>query len=243
MQERPKDINDLKAVDQLGAVGELVVEKPPAQQPRGQRTQDQTAPEKLFAKQPSAYQPEGSSAEGTPANQPDESSEQPTEPQDQPPSTIEEASGSSSGQIMGSMTIRELEMVRKMDEINKLEEISVGGTTNIQPEVIAAIAGIAAQSVEGVASLGETSLGRNIRERVGASERRSRGVEVEVGRREVIVELSLRVIYGYSIPTIVVKVREAVADRLVNLCGLLAKEINVRVASIEFPSRLPGRVQ
>ena len=243
MQERPRDTNDFQPVDELGRVGELVAERPSVQRPRSQRTQDQTVPQELLVEQPSAYQPDGSSAEGPSANEPDESSEQPPEPQDQPPHKNEGASGTQAGQIMGGMTIRELEMVRRMDEIDKLEEISVGGATNIQADVIAAIAGIAAQSVEGVASLGETSLGRNIRERVGASERRSRGVAVEVGRREVIVELTLRVIYGYSIPTIVVKVREAVADRLANLCGLLAKEVNVRVASIEFPSRMPGRVQ
>ena len=130
-----------------------------------------------------------------------------------------------------------------MEEIRQLEEIPVGGTTNIEAEVIGAIAGVAAQSVEGVASLGTTSLRRTIRERVGGAERRSRGVEVEVGRREVIVDINLRVVYGYSIPATVIKVREIVADRLIRFCGLVAKEINIRVVAIEFPARMPGRVQ
>jgi uncharacterized alkaline shock family protein YloU len=147
------------------------------------------------------------------------------------------------GQVMGGLTIRELEMMRKMDEIDRLEEIPVGGITSIEPEVIGAIAGVAAQSVAGVASLGNASLRRTIRERFGHAERRARGVDVEAGRREAILDINVRVVYGYSIPQTVISVRQVVADRLLNLCGLVAKEINVRVTSIEFPPRMPGRVQ
>ena len=141
------------------------------------------------------------------------------------------------GQVMGRLTIRELEMMPK------LEEIPVGGVTNIEAEVIGAIAGVAAQSVEGVDSLGTTSLRRTFRERMGGAERRARGVEVEVGRREVIVDIGLKVIYGYSIPMTVIKVRQIVADRLLRLCGLVTKEINIRVTGLEFPTRMPGSVQ
>ena len=156
------------------------------------------------------------------------------------------------GQVLGRLTIRDLEMMPRIEDIRRLEEIPVGGTTNIEAEVIGAIAGVVTQTVEGVASLGTTSLRRTIRERLGGAERRSRGVDVEVGRRDVdvevgrrdvIVDISLRVIYGYSIPATVVNVRESVADRLLRLCGLVAKTINIRVIGIEFPARMPGRVQ
>ena len=147
------------------------------------------------------------------------------------------------GQVMGGLTIRELEMMRKLDEISQLEEIPVGGTTNIEPEVIGAIAGVAAQSIQGVASLGTASLRRTIRERMGGAEKRSRGVEVEAGRKEAILDINVRVIYGYSIPKTVIQVRHIVADRLLRLCGIIAKEINVRVIGIDFPDRMPGRVE
>ena len=78
---------------------------------------------------------------------------------------------------------------------------------------------------------------------MGGAERRARGVEVEMGRREVIVDIGLKVIYGYSIPMTVIKVRQIVADRLLRLCGLVIKEINIRVTCLEFPTRMPGRVQ
>ena len=175
---------------------------------------------------------------------PSESS--PTVEDDVPQAVIEtskERSAMLQGRVMGSLTIRELEMMPKMEEISRLEEIHVGGTTNIEPEVIAAIAGVAAEAVEGVAALGTTSLRRTIRERVGGAERRARGVSVEVGRREVILDIQVRVIYGYSVPRTVISLRQNVADRLLKLCGLVAKEINVRVTGIEFPERMPGRVE
>lgn len=147
------------------------------------------------------------------------------------------------GRVMGGLTITELEMMPKMEEISRLEEIQVGGSTNIEPEVIAAIAGVAAEAVEGVAALGTTSLRRTIRERVGGAERRARGISVEVGRREVLLDIQVRVIYGYSVPKTVISLRQNVADRLLKLCGLVAKEINIRVTGIEFPERMPGRVE
>ena len=148
----------------------------------------------------------------------------------------------SGARVMGHLTIRELEMMPKMEEISRLEEIPVGGTTNIQPEVIGAIAGVAAQAVDGVASLGTTSLRRTLSERLSGVERRARGVEVEVGTREAILDINFRVVYGYSIPAVVSEVRKSVAERLLTLCGLVAKEINVRVVGMEFPDRMPGRV-
>ena len=144
--------------------------------------------------------------------------------------------------VLGGVTIRELEMMRKMDELQKLEEIPVGGTTNIEAEVIASIAGVAAQSVDGVAALGTASLRRALRERLAGAERRARGIEVEAGRREVILDINMRVVYGYGLPKVVAEVRYVVADRLLHLCGLIAKEINIRVTGLEFSEKTPGRV-
>ena len=166
---------------------------------------------------------------------------------DETPTAVEEAVPVSTAvrrdRVMDEITIRELEMMRRIDEINQLEEILVGGTTNIEPEVIGAIAGVAAEAVPGVVSLGAPSLRRVVRERFGGVERKARGVEVEAGSREVILDINVRVIYGYSIPLTVANIRQNVANRLLDLCGLIAKEINIRVTGIEFPVRMPGRVQ
>ena len=144
---------------------------------------------------------------------------------------------------MNTERIKEQEMIPRLAEIEGLEEIQVGGETDISDDVIAAVAGVAAREVDGVSSLGSTSLRSTIAERVGGGGDRGRGVAVEAGRREAILDLDIRVLYGFSIPEIVVKVRQNVAHRVLEMCGLISKEINVNVVAIEFPDRMPGRVE
>ena len=139
--------------------------------------------------------------------------------------------------------IKEQEQTTRLAELRQLQEIEVGGETEINDEVIASVAGIAAREIEGVAALGTSSIRRAIAERVGAAEQRSRGVAVEAGRREALLDIDLRVVYGFSIPEIVVKVRQNVARRVLEMCGLVTKEINVNITAIDFPERTPGRVE
>jgi len=108
----------------------------------------------------------------------------------------------------------------------------------IEDDVVASIAGMAAKEVEGVANLGKSSVRRMVTGAVtGAGGKARHGVSVEVGKKEAIVDLQLDVIYGFNIPNIVTKVREKVAIRLKEITGLIAKEVNVRVVSIEFPEK------
>ena len=139
--------------------------------------------------------------------------------------------------------IKEKEMGARLAELEMVEEIMVGGETSIDDEVIAAIAGVASQEVEGVASMGNTSIRRSFSETVGLSQKRARGVEVEHGKKEAIIDLTVNVIYGFNIPNIIINVRKNVAIRLLDLCGLIAKEVNVSVAGIEFPERMPGKLE
>ncbi len=144
---------------------------------------------------------------------------------------------------MADEEIRDTEMETRMAEIRNLETIEVIGQTEINDDVIGAIAGIAAREIEGVASLGANSIRRAITERVAGSERKARGVGVEAGHREAILDIDLRVIYGFSIPEIVMMVRQNVARRVLEMCGLVAKEININVTSIEFTDKSPSRVE
>ncbi|MEA3442301.1 MAG: Asp23/Gls24 family envelope stress response protein [Chloroflexota bacterium] len=123
------------------------------------------------------------------------------------------------------------------------EEIVTSGETIIGDEVVASIAGMAAKEVEGVASLGKSTVRRALTEHLGGAGDKSRvGVAVEVGKKEAIVDLQLGVIYGFNIPTIIVEVRKKVASRLLEITGLIAKEINVRVVSVEFPEKKQAKV-
>ena len=110
----------------------------------------------------------------------------------------------------------------------------VGGDTHIDDQVLGAIASVAAMEIEGVAGLGESSIRRSVAEVVGAAQSKTRGVTVEAGKKEAIVDLRVNIRYGYSIPKIVEQVRQRVSERLDSMAGLMAKEINISIVGIEF---------
>ena len=114
----------------------------------------------------------------------------------------------------------------------------VPGVTEIEGRVIAAIAGHAAEDIEGVANIGRSGLLRTVTSILASEEaEKASGIDVESGKREVIFDIDLTVMYGFSIPAIVKDVREAIAKEIFDQIGLVAKEINVIVRSIEFPDR------
>ena len=61
---------------------------------------------------------------------------------------------------------------------------------------------------------------------------------MEVGKREVMVDIDLKVVYVFNIPEIRFPVPQGVVHRLLELCGLLAREINIAVVGLEFPVRM-----
>ena len=119
------------------------------------------------------------------------------------------------------------------------------GETIIGDDVVASIAGMAAQEIPGVGSLGRSAVRRAIAGAFAdAAEKARSGVTVEVGKRECIVDLQLNVMYGYSIPNIINEVRKKVAARLLEFTGLIAKEINIRVVGIDvIAQKPPSKVQ
>jgi len=109
------------------------------------------------------------------------------------------------------------------------------GTTRIEDQVVAKIAGIAAQEVDGVKMGTGTSrtLGGIVDTVTGGSGQR-RGVSVEVGQIEAAVDLTLEVQYGKSIPTVAESVRSTVIRRIESLVGLRVTEVNIVVEDIYF---------
>lgn len=118
-----------------------------------------------------------------------------------------------------------------------IEGIEVGGETNIENEVIGAIAGQAAKNIPGVARLGTRSFKHSLMERVTGRDSHARGVEVESGKKQAVLDLDLHVHYGHSIPHVSDTLREVVAMKVHELTGLISKEINVHVIGIEFDGK------
>ena len=114
------------------------------------------------------------------------------------------------------------------------------GNTTISDVVVSQVAGIAAQEVEGVQMGGGTADAvRGFWDSVRGGSGQARGVTVEVGQVECAVELTMAVQYGKSIPQIAEAVRRIVIDRVENLVGLRATEVNITVTDVVFPQERP----
>jgi len=124
----------------------------------------------------------------------------------------------------------------------------VGGTTKIADSVVARIAGIAAREVPGVHDMTSTGLGQafgGLTGRVTGQDQMDRGVAVQVGDVECIVDLNLVVDYQASIPQVAEAIRRNVSGRLDAMTGLRTKEVNINVADLYFPDedQLPQQQQ
>lgn len=118
----------------------------------------------------------------------------------------------------------------------------VEGTTEINDEVFASIAGYAARQVEGVVRVGGGGIIQSVAGRIESdSTSYSRGVHVEAGRREAIFDIELVVEYGHPIPTIVDALRRRVSKEVSEQTGLTVKGVNLRVTDIQFGREAPER--
>ena len=101
---------------------------------------------------------------------------------------------------------------------------------NISEEVVATLAGIAAQEVKGVASLNANGLG----EMFG---RKTKGVKVQVGAKDTVIDISLIVEYGARIPDIAWEVQNKVKTQVETMTGLNVVSVNVHVQGVNMPKK------
>jgi uncharacterized alkaline shock family protein YloU len=104
------------------------------------------------------------------------------------------------------------------------------GEVKIADDVVAIIAGIAATEVEGVASMAG-NITKEIISKLGMKNL-SKGVKVAVEESGVIVDLSLNIKYGYSVPEVSGNVQDKVKASIENMTGLGVSEVNVQIASV-----------
>ncbi|GKX31926.1 alkaline-shock protein [Vallitalea longa] len=112
----------------------------------------------------------------------------------------------------------------------KIHEKDKVGEVHIADEVIAIIAGLAATEVEGVAGMVGNFTG-DLVEKLG-KKNLAKGVLVDVGEKDVSLELSIIVDFGSSIPEVTNSVQEKVKSAVETMTGLEVDEINIRVAGV-----------
>ena len=118
-------------------------------------------------------------------------------------------------------------------EENIVEEIEVDGNVRISEEVVATIAGIAAEEVKGVYGM-YTSFTDGLAERLGAKKNFSKGVKVEMLDNNVIVDVYIVVDYGAKIPDISWEVQENIKNNIETMTGLDVEKVNIHVEGVSF---------
>lgn len=107
------------------------------------------------------------------------------------------------------------------------------GDLKIANEVVGIIAGLAATEVPGVAGMSGGIAG-GIAEMLG-HRNLSKGVKVDVGAHECVVDLFVIIEYGYSIPEVARQIQENVKRAIEVMTGLDVMEVNLHVLGVQFP--------
>jgi len=105
------------------------------------------------------------------------------------------------------------------------------GTITYANEVIAIIAGVAANEVEGVAGM---CSGGGITEVFGRNKNITKGVKVELGTEEAAVDVYLIVEYGTPIQACAAAVQENVRKSIESMTGLHVVRVDVHVQGVSF---------
>lgn len=106
------------------------------------------------------------------------------------------------------------------------------GTIHIADEVLAVVAASAALEVEGVSGMA-ANLSSDLAELMGKKVY-SKGVRLTVAGGQVVVDISILIQYGFTIPDVAKKVQEAVMAAVTNTSGMEVSRVNIQVAGISF---------
>lgn len=121
-------------------------------------------------------------------------------------------------------------------EVNRSTYVLQGddriGSVKIADDVVAAIAGIAATEVDGVAAMAG-NITNELLNKVGVTSLK-KGVKVEVSGREVRVDMALIMDYGYNILATSQKVQERVQNAIENMTGLEVMDVNIRITGVNM---------
>lgn len=121
-------------------------------------------------------------------------------------------------------------MENKERDTHVICDESLLGEVKIADEVLAVIAGIAATEVEGVDSMVGGWRGEII-SRLGVKNL-SKGVRLAVDGKQLSVDLTLNIKYGYSIPEVSAKVQDKVSQTLESMTELEVTDINIKIAGV-----------
>ena len=114
-----------------------------------------------------------------------------------------------------------------------MADLNIDGMV-ISPGVVETIVSLAAQSVEGVTSVGDPTTS-GIRSFVGGGKPSTQGIEVDFDENEQLhVSIRLHVKSGRVLPEIATSVRQAIADALSSQVGITVGSVDIYIDGIQF---------
>ena len=119
---------------------------------------------------------------------------------------------------------------KTMDKTYEVNENS--GNVKISDEVIATIAQIAANEVDGIIGTGSSFAGE-IKQILSKKAPAGKGVKVVTEIGEVTVDISVVVEYGAKIPAVSWELQENVKKNVESMTGLSVRKVNIHVVGIE----------
>ena len=125
-------------------------------------------------------------------------------------------------------------MEDNMINIEEQEDACVS-SVKIADDVVGMIAAIAATEIEGVQGMAG-NVTAEILDKVGVKAA-AKGVKVQVNGKDVRVEISIIMEYGYNIPSTCQKVQEKVKNTIENMTGLSVSDVNVKISGISVPGK------
>ena len=122
-----------------------------------------------------------------------------------------------------------------MENINEQENL---GTVKISDEVVNVIAEIAALEIDGVQGMqggAAAAVGNNISQILKGKKATGKSVKVALGEGTAIIDIFLSVEYGRKIPDIVAQVQENVKKTVEAMTGLAVEAVNMNITNIYMP--------
>ena len=114
--------------------------------------------------------------------------------------------------------------------MEKDDRMTEAGKTYISDEVVSVIARSAAEQIEGVHQIGESSL-RGMLSRLGGS----KGIASEVGLKEAAVDIEVVVEFGYPIKVLADNLRRQIIESVEFMTGRKVVEVNVHIVDVHIP--------
>lgn len=120
--------------------------------------------------------------------------------------------------------------IKKKDMSKTFETIK--GELFFEDKVIQKIIGIALDEIDGLLTI-DGGFFSNIAGKLVNTDNTTSGVDVEVGKKQVAVDLSIVAEYGKDVTTIYDKMKQVISNEVKKMTGLDVIEINVNVVNVK----------